>query len=67
MINVILSEREDHASMHGRKNMVEKIVFAAMMIIALGGGVLGCIYELGGKKRNPEEKEETGEKECEEA
>ena len=49
------------------KDMVEKIVFAVMMIIAIGGGILGCIYELGGKKRNPEEKEETGEKECEEA
>ena len=53
--------------MHGRKDMVEKIVFAVMMIIAIGGGILGCIYELGGKKRNPEEKEETGEREGEEA
>ena len=47
--------------------MVEKIVFAAMMIIAIGGGILGCIYELGGKKKTPEDNPAAGEKECEEA
>lgn len=46
--------------------MVEKIVFAAMMVIAVIGGIIGCVYELGGKKRTPEENQSTGEKECDE-
>lgn len=30
--------------------LVEKIVFIFILIVAVGGGVLGCIYEFGGKK-----------------
>ncbi len=31
--------------------MVEKVVFAVMMVIALGAGVLGGIYEIGGRRK----------------
>ena len=47
--------------------MVEKIVFVAMMVIAAVGGIIGCIYELGGKKKRPDENQNSGEKEWEEA
>lgn len=47
--------------------MVEKIVFVLILIIAVGGGILGCIYEFGGKKSMPEERVDSGEKEGEEA
>lgn len=42
--------------------MVEKIVFAVMMIIAAGAGVMGCIYEIGGRRKaNAESKSPEGE------
>ena len=42
--------------------MVEKIVFAVMMIIAVGAGVMGCIYEIGGRRKaNAENKSLEGE------
>lgn len=47
--------------------MVEKIVFIFILIVAVGGGVLGCIYEFGGKKSAPADKAESGNKEGEEA
>ena len=47
--------------------MVEKIVFIFILIVAVGGGVLGCIYEFGGRKSSPAEKAESGIKEGEEA
>lgn len=48
-------------------NMVEKIVFILILVIAVGGGILGCIYEFGGKKDAPADKAEAGHKEGEEA
>lgn len=37
--------------------MVEKVVFAVMMVIALGAGILGGIYEIGGRRKaNAEQK-----------
>lgn len=51
----------------GRILMVEKIVFVLILIIAVGGGVLGCIYEFGGRKVTPEERADSGKKEGEEA
>lgn len=47
--------------------MVEKIVFILILMIAVGGGILGCIYEFGGRKSTPEEKAESEMKEGEEA
>ncbi len=47
--------------------LVEKIVFIFILIVAVGGGVLGCIYEFGGKKSTPAEKAESVTKEGEEA
>lgn len=47
--------------------LVEKIVFIFILIVAVGGGVLGCIYEFGGKKSSPAEKAESAAKEGEEA
>lgn len=42
--------------------MVEKVVFAAMMIIAAGAGIMGCIYEIGGRRKaNAESKSPEGE------
>lgn len=42
--------------------MVEKVVFAAMMMIALGAGILGGIYEIGGRRKaNSERKRADGE------
>lgn len=52
-------ESEDYA-------VVEKIVFILILIIALGGGILGCIYEFGGRKSTPAEKAESEIKEGEE-
>lgn len=43
--------------------MVEKIVFILMLIIAVGGGIFGGIFEFGGKKNTPGEKTDSGEKE----
>ncbi len=47
--------------------MVEKTVFVLILIIAVGGGVLGCIYEFGGRKVTPEDRVDSGKKEGEEA
>lgn len=47
--------------------MVEKIVFILILAIAVGGGILGCIYELGGRKAVPEERTDSEKKEGEEA
>lgn len=47
--------------------MVEKIVFVFILIIAVGGGILGCIYEFGGKKNTPGEGADSVEKEGKEA
>lgn len=47
--------------------MVEKIVFVLILVIAVGGGILGLIYEFGGRKSTPEERADSGEKEGEEA
>lgn len=42
--------------------MVEKVVFAVMIIIAAGAGVMGCIYEIGGRRKaNAESKSPEGE------
>lgn len=62
-----LSKGKSSCERHGYKDMVEKIVFVAMMVIAAVGGIIGCIYELGGKKKSPDENQNSGEKECEEA
>lgn len=47
--------------------MVEKIVFILILVIAVGGGILGCIYEFGGRKNSSGQGTDTGEKEGEEA
>lgn len=44
--------------------MVEKVVFAFILIVAVGGGILGCIYEFGGRKSTPKEEQNPEEKEC---
>lgn len=41
--------------------MVEKIVFAFILIVAVGGGILGGIFEFGGKKSTPKEEQKPGE------
>ncbi len=47
--------------------MVEKIVFILILAIAVGGGILGCIYEFGGNKKTSEQGRTTAKKEGEEA
>ena len=55
------------SAVHNRKNeekddMVEKVVFAVMMIVAAGAGIMGCIYEIGGRRKaNAESKSPKGE------
>lgn len=45
--------------------MVEKVVFAVMMIIAAGAGIMGCIYEIGGRRKaNAESKSRSLESEA---
>lgn len=47
--------------------MVEKIVFILISIIAVCGGILGCVYEFGGRKNSSAEETNSGKKEGEEA
>lgn len=47
--------------------MVEKIVFILILAVAVGGGILGCIYEFGGRKNSSPEGADPGKKEGEEA
>ncbi len=34
--------------------MFENIIFALMVVIALGAGIITCIYEVGGSSRKTE-------------